>query len=171
VIRVIKHFKNSTGEVVTKSFRIRRQKVLDALRWLKKYSNSYKDIEIDESNLDWMGDNHEAELPVETMVDIDTSKNGDEDDLGPSPDQVHDITNSLNDFEPCFGNITEKYLDLPKEKDNEITEEIQNSVNERSEKKKKRDSTGHTFQKNHTVNIHLISNYSLWLFRGFSLEA
>ena len=74
MIRVIKHFQKNTGEVVTKSFRIRKQKVLDALWWLQKYNTSYKDIKIDESNLNWMENNHEAELPVETMVDIDKRK-------------------------------------------------------------------------------------------------
>ena len=38
---------------------IRREKVLNALRWLKKFNSEYKDINISEENLDWMGDNEE----------------------------------------------------------------------------------------------------------------
>ena len=35
---------------------IRRQKVLNALKWLKKFNTEYKDINISEEDLDWMGE-------------------------------------------------------------------------------------------------------------------
>jgi hypothetical protein len=38
VVRVVKHFRKKNGDTGSTTFRIRRQKVMDALRWLKKYN-------------------------------------------------------------------------------------------------------------------------------------
>jgi hypothetical protein len=54
VIRVVRHYKNRNGQNVSRAFNVRRNKVLRALRWLKRYSSAYRDIKIEESNLDWM---------------------------------------------------------------------------------------------------------------------
>ena len=40
--------------MATKSFVIQKDKVLNALRWLKLYNLEYSDIFIDELNLDWI---------------------------------------------------------------------------------------------------------------------
>ena len=65
-IRVIKRFSLAGDkEIGTKCFVIRREKVLSALRWLKRYNREYQDIVIDESNLDWLAGSDESELPVE----------------------------------------------------------------------------------------------------------
>ena len=65
-VRVIKKFcLNNTAETATKSFIIRKDRVLNALRWLKLYNLEYSDILIDEHNLDWMGGANESELPIE----------------------------------------------------------------------------------------------------------
>ena len=41
LIRVVKHFKVGEGEIASKSFSIRRQNVLDALKWLKCFNLLY----------------------------------------------------------------------------------------------------------------------------------
>ena len=45
----------STHSVHLTHLRVRRQKVLCALRWLKLHNVDYHDIQIKEENLDWMG--------------------------------------------------------------------------------------------------------------------
>lgn len=44
------------------TFKVRRRKVLAALRWLKQHNRFYRDITIVEENLDWMGDKEEAQF-------------------------------------------------------------------------------------------------------------
>ena len=60
LIKVIKEFRvtvENTNDPEYSSFVIRKKKVLNALKWLKKFNEQYKDITISEENLDWMGDN------------------------------------------------------------------------------------------------------------------
>ena len=62
MIKVIKEFRvtvENTNDPEYSSFVIRKKKVLNALKWLKKFNEQYKDITISEENLDWMGDNEE----------------------------------------------------------------------------------------------------------------
>lgn len=64
------------GNFSTKQFRINRKRVLEALRWLKEFNKVYSDITIDESNLNWMGEHEERNLPAtistETSIQKDT---------------------------------------------------------------------------------------------------
>jgi len=49
--------------------RVNRQNVIDALNWLKKHNPHYSNVTINESNLDWMKGNDEANLGQEgTML-------------------------------------------------------------------------------------------------------
>ena len=91
MIRVQQTIRQEIGSdtFMTKSFLVRRSKVLGALRWLKKNSRAHHDIEIDERRLDWIGESDAAYMTPKT-VDVDDMKvNGDEtvetDDVGPNP--------------------------------------------------------------------------------------
>ena len=66
-IQVIKKYKDKSGDVGEKKFIIRREKVMNALRWLKKYNRHYDDIIIAEENMNWMNGNDEAEIPSDSM--------------------------------------------------------------------------------------------------------
>jgi len=58
-----------TSAVYPKSMRVNRQNVIDALNWLKKHNPHYSNVTINESNLDWMKGNDEANLGQEgTML-------------------------------------------------------------------------------------------------------
>ena len=46
---------SSTNELRHQSFLIRRDKVLNALSWLKNHHPGYNDITIAQENLNWMG--------------------------------------------------------------------------------------------------------------------
>lgn len=69
IVRVVKEYSVKTGSDSTTScdiFKIRREKVLAALRWLKKHHKGYAedpDLIIDENNLSWMDGKNECELP------------------------------------------------------------------------------------------------------------
>ena len=62
-VQVIKKFKNAKGDSGEKKFIIRKNVVLNALRWLKIHNKHYKNIVLDESRLDWMEGENEAQLP------------------------------------------------------------------------------------------------------------
>ena len=49
-----------------------RDLVLEALQWLKKYNKVYKDIELQESNLDWMEGSDESDIRM--AVDATSTK-------------------------------------------------------------------------------------------------
>ena len=73
------------GDVKARKLVIRKQMVLDALKWLKQHNNVYRDIHIEEDNLKWIdGDEADLGTQIESLFD-------DDDDKGPSTQQVHDI--------------------------------------------------------------------------------
>jgi hypothetical protein len=51
-----------TSAVYQKSLHVNKQNVLKALLWLKKHYAHYADITINESNLDWMNGQNEANI-------------------------------------------------------------------------------------------------------------
>ena len=72
-------------------FTIRKTSVLEALKWLKEHNIEYKNIEIKESNLDWIENNEEQELPP-SLIQLDTDEGISNQpglvDLGPSHSQT-----------------------------------------------------------------------------------
>jgi len=60
------------GENISRTFTVRRDKVLRALLWLKEHNPLYADIDIKPENLDWMEGNCEADLPVMTVESMET---------------------------------------------------------------------------------------------------
>lgn len=54
--------KNDLKEVSYQEFKVRRKKVLSALKWLKRHNILYHDICIDASALDWMEGKEEAQI-------------------------------------------------------------------------------------------------------------
>ena len=93
VVRVLQEVTAEVGsqESAKRSFRVRRQKVIEALLFLKTYNKEYMDIQIDESRLDWLsGDEGDLDQysirvgNVHTRVD-DTNANS---DMGPASEQT-----------------------------------------------------------------------------------
>jgi hypothetical protein len=112
-IKVIRKFVNSEKEIEEKTFTIRKTAVLTALYWLKKYNKQYKDIVINEDNLNWMEGRDEADLSV-TVVE----KAEKQDEETETNTRVHD-----DDPIPAYGVIChDMTADLPKKKDQETTD-------------------------------------------------
>jgi hypothetical protein len=71
VLNVLKNFtdeKNGCGSKQQVSFKIRRKKVLRALRFLVKHHPAYATVEINEQNLDWMQGKEEADLTAQNVT-------------------------------------------------------------------------------------------------------
>ena len=93
VIQVLKNIKTEIGSksATQKIFRIRRQEVLDALHFLKKYNPEFADIYIAESNMNWF-DGKEGCLTthVQLVEEMNTTEDSNvtTDDLGPCIQQA-----------------------------------------------------------------------------------
>ena len=125
-IKVIKYFRNKLNHTEgTKTFMIRRNYVIRALIWLKKYNVEYKDITIDESNLNWMGDEEEKELLTEQT--LYEEYDNEETDLGPSQTQIFNEEEGQHLFK-SYAMVSDNNIGLPKQKDKEITDKIKQSI-------------------------------------------
>ena len=91
LIRVVKRFRLEDKSIGTMAFSVRKQVVLDALRWLKQFNVLYHDIVIEENNLLWIEDGVEQDLPGVEIIDKEKERNASQKDLGPSTDQIADV--------------------------------------------------------------------------------
>jgi hypothetical protein len=106
VIRVVRKFVLDGGEIGVKTFSVRKDVVLAALRWLKENNILYKDIEIAEENLDWIEDGVEQELPGKIHTEIELKdKHPSQCDLGPSVSQFADVLEDADYSEQVSGGI------------------------------------------------------------------
>ena len=63
IVTYIRQLGNSqTSQVHLQHLKVRRKKVIQALKWLKLHHTEYKDITINESNLEWMKDKKETTM-------------------------------------------------------------------------------------------------------------
>ena len=126
VVRYVKEVHSRViGGTTTRLFKVRRNKVLDALCWLKKYHVGYKDITINESNMDWMQDKEEADIPA--TVNTIAGELEELDDIGPSPkinmNPVHE-----SDFHVTHnGILVEDAPVLPSDEDRHIAGILENA--------------------------------------------
>ena len=71
MLTFVRQMGNSTTSAIRlETLKVRRSAVLRALKWLKLHHSEYHDIEISESNLDWMKGKEESDMesPTRTMV-------------------------------------------------------------------------------------------------------
>ena len=81
VVKMVRHYIDGEGDEETQIYKVRREKVLTALHWLKKHHKEYAndpDLVIDECNLDWMGNKQEADLKGLISLEATTEKASDE---------------------------------------------------------------------------------------------
>ena len=122
---MVKTFKMEGNEIGKKNFTIRKHSVIDALRWLKKYSTAYKDIKICPSNLDWMENESAALLPTTTIFIDPQTTNTLNEDYGPSKQTNYDQSTT----EPVFGFRPQNNAYVPgNTKDKMITEKLQQAA-------------------------------------------
>ena len=140
VIKVLKSIQSEVGsndQSRTEAFKVRKQQVLDALRFLKKYNKVYRDIEIDEKRLEWIeGEAGDLEgFALETGPNEPATENNCKNsDMGPSPRVTAD-TECEGSFVPTFGYIDVGGRSAVSTTDRRVNEVLQESV-ARSPKKK-----------------------------------
>lgn len=75
LVKVIRSGTTKTGDNISNAFTINKNRVLKALKWLKKHNPLYNDITIKESNLSWMKNRTSCKLK-----DTITIKSNDDED-------------------------------------------------------------------------------------------
>ena len=139
LIRVIKQYRKEGGEIATTTFSIRRDAVLKALYWLKKHNIEYQDITIQESNLNWIKDGLEEDLPSCNIeleaesIDLQPSLQ----DHGPSISQQAECLENEQEEEIPFGILPQTAPHLPKQNDSFITNSLKETIQEATNKNKK----------------------------------
>ena len=128
----VRYIKETNSRVVAGNevvmFRVRRAAVLAALRWLKKYHTGYKDILIDEANLDWMEGCEEKDLPATAAAEIQED-GGEMDDTGPSP-EINVAPRDESPFDVSYsGVLVEDSPVMASDADREIAEAIEAAGN------------------------------------------
>lgn len=142
-IKVVKKYLQEGGQIASKMFVVRKKAVLDALKWLKEFNVEYKNIQIEESNLNWIENNIEQELPANLieMDDIEAAKNMPaSEDMGPSESQtlsgLQNISDNLCENQSVLGILPSIAPHLPKEKDVQVIETLNSELNQLNKKNK-----------------------------------
>ena len=145
-VSILRVFKTVNAEIGNsksshmKAFRVNKSKVLAALRFLKCYNSEYRDIEIDESRLDWIdGDegilrSKEMETEEEILTNQDdTAQNA---DIGPCPRQAFDPKASGGDDVDVYGYVETGGVAHLSKNDHTINEKLQKAVRDRPKEKR-----------------------------------
>lgn len=112
-----------------KSFKIRRSKVLNALKWLQKHHSGYKDIVIHEENLDWMNGDEESILNAKQVTILDMVDNLKENEESVAAFQTERGTESAEDSTMAFnGTSIEHSQDKYNEETIELVEQLTQSL-------------------------------------------
>lgn len=125
IIKVTQTYQEKEGSnIVSKSFLIRKEKVLNALTWLQNHNIEYSNITIEESKLDWIENGTEQNLEAESVF-IDFKEENY--DIGPSKSQTYDVELQAN-LEESFGLVTQEHISFPTKKDNIQTNQIIDAI-------------------------------------------
>ena len=142
-MKVVKKYLQEGGEISSKMFVIRKKVVLAALEWMKKYNVEYSNIEIKESNLDWIENNNSQELPANLIqMDGDRAANNLPSlvDMGPSELQTlsglqEDANHACEaEIENVLGVLPSIAPHLPKDKDAEVMNTLTTGLNQHNKK-------------------------------------
>src|SRR5688572_18883493 len=175
-VKVVKKYLQEGGEIASKTFTIRKTADLDALKWLKEYNKEYENIEIKESNLDWIENNNAQELPANLiqMDDKQGAKNLPSSvDMGPCELQtlsgLQEDSHDGFEIDPVMGVLPSMAAHLPKEKDEEVMDTLNNGLKEHNAKKGttiKFPYTSPTPINEYEVENSLFTRAFAWLFPG-----
>ena len=175
MIRVLRRMKQEIGRSegdITKAYRVRRSKVLLALKWLKTCNPFYRNINIIESNLNWIGDRDEATLQCHEIQSdaTDTPPDGSTNnaDLGPAPLQGITPQETNGDNIRAFGYVDTGGKAALSQDDQTINTSIRNTLE--TCKKRKEVTVDWPATKDNPVNEfsdkRIFVNAFPWLFPG-----
>jgi hypothetical protein len=132
MVKVVRTGVTKDGENVQNVFTVNRSRILNALKWLKLHNPLYKDIIVNESNLNWMmksqSDTINHVIRIENNNDIDEDK-----DEGPSHRQVlqpqDELLHPENEY---YGCISEDKTQVIFDGDRELTRLIDEKIQDRN---------------------------------------
>ena len=131
VIKILRKGVTKDQDTYQKMFKVRRSKVINALKWLVKYNVLYRqyNVHVNEKNLDWMDGQEEALLPIKNDVMTGMNEAHDDGDMGPSVAQtlMSDIPNVEADYE-MSGSLLNLNIQHPTLNDRKILSEIKNAT-------------------------------------------
>ena len=112
-VKMIRTFKDKSGKDQLKVFIVNKDRVLRALYWLVRYHRDYRraheagELVLDESAMDWMAGEEEAELPT-IVLEKSTPAEEEKENLGVSKTQCVDPDEENDEYESsgisCPGN-------------------------------------------------------------------
>jgi len=140
-VKVVKKYLQEGGQVSSKMFVVRKQAVLNALQWLKQYNVEYKNIQIEESNLDWIENNVAQELPA-NLIQLDDDQAAmnlpGSVDMGPCQMQtlsgLQDNSHKGCEIDSVLGLLPSMATHLPKEKDKEVIDALNANLDHHNKK-------------------------------------
>ena len=97
VVKMVRYYIDCEGDEQTHIYKVRKDKVLAALYWLKKHHKEYANdhqLVIDERNLDWMGNENEADL--KGVINLEATTSSSSDDSRDETIGVSEEQNSMN---------------------------------------------------------------------------
>ena len=153
-----------------KAFKVSRSKVVTALYWLKTHNPEYFDIEIDESNLEWIGKSDCAYIDVKTVVvqsknDEKVGVQNENNDLGPTPDSA--VTEEKDVF-VSTGYVDNGGKSVLSPDDEEMNADLQNAVDGSSKKRNIHTAwpASSDIAVNEYSNLKIFARAFPWLFPG-----
>lgn len=145
LLQVLKEVSTEIGGSSTRAhaYKVRKDKIGDALKWLKEYNVEYKHIKIDMKALDWLG-GQEGTLDVPDIAEVDALEaqstqlvdvvENSNTDLGPSPSMTLG-TSQFGDAVKAFGYSNESPGDILSPQDVQIHNEVLGEIDESPKKK------------------------------------
>lgn len=149
MLRVLKVMRTELGSNdkmndsdIVESFMVNKNRVGAALRWLKKYNEEYKHVDIDMRSLDWLegieGNMNVLNVEVpEVIIREDERTPSKDDDLGPNPDFTRTLELEGSNVK-TFGYVDDCARTELSEQDKRIHNEILQCIDEEIEKSKEK---------------------------------
>ena len=170
-VRVIKSFKDADGELIKQCFVVRRQKIIDALEWLKRHSAAYRNVKLDFSRLDWIENGVEEMIPTVDIIEESEEVHASLEDTGPSQHQM-ELNNTNEDvIDATITGSTYTTLGMNSQGDDnvEVSSELKNALNTSNEGKTHTIEWPYVSQKavsEYGDDINLFPKAFPWLFPG-----
>ena len=111
-----------------KTFCVRRSVVMNALNWLKQYNVLYKEVKLNDRNLNWLDNKEEGDLETYTKIvvgDGNNDENQNNEDRGPAETQVLTVEEEAEECVHAFGLRVENAPIVQSENDKRIQSELQ----------------------------------------------
>jgi hypothetical protein len=125
LVKVIRSGTTATGENISRSFTVNRNRVLAALHWLKRNNPLYNDIIINETNLSWMNGHTDELKNILTIECNDDVTEQDDNDKGPCEKQVFEPYSQMANLEDeTYGCISGEKTQILHEGDTLLAETI-----------------------------------------------